>query len=69
MGLVRGPATRIDVANLIAAATPGSDDPRRFARGILGPLMSPQTDQAMARAANRKQALSLAYLSPEFQRR
>ena len=64
-----GLATRIDVANLVAAATPGSDDPRRFARGILGPLMSPQTDQAMARAANRKQALSLAYLSPEFQRR
>ncbi|MBS0526823.1 MAG: DUF1800 family protein [Proteobacteria bacterium] len=64
-----GLATRIDVANLIAAATPGSDDPRRFARGILGPLLSPQTDQAMARAANRKQALSIAYLSPEFQRR
>jgi len=64
-----GLATRIDVANLIAAATPGSDDPRRFARGILGPLMSEHTDQAMARAANRKQALSLAYLSPEFQRR
>ena len=64
-----GLATRIDVANLIAAATPGSDDPRRFARGILGPLMSGHTDQAMARAANRKQALSLAYLSPEFQRR
>jgi uncharacterized protein (DUF1800 family) len=64
-----GLATRIDVANLIAAATPGSDDPRRFARGILGPLMSEQTDKAMARASDRKQALSLAYLSPEFQRR
>lgn len=64
-----GLATRIDVANLVAAATPGSGDPRRFARGILGPLMSEQTDKAMARAANRKQALSLAYLSPEFQRR
>jgi uncharacterized protein (DUF1800 family) len=64
-----GLATRIDVANLVAAATPGSDDPRRFARAILGPLLSAQTDQAMARAADRKQALSLAYLSPEFQRR
>jgi uncharacterized protein (DUF1800 family) len=64
-----GLATRIDVANLIAAATPGNDDPRRFARAILGPLLSPQTDKAMARAADRKQALSLAYLSPEFQRR
>jgi len=64
-----GLATRIDVANLIAAATPGSDDPRLFARGILGPLLSPHTDKAMSRAADRKQALSLAYLSPEFQRR
>ena len=64
-----GLATRIDVANLIAAATPGSDDPRRFARGILGPLLSSQTDKAMSRASDRKQALSLAYLSPEFQRR
>lgn len=64
-----GLATRIDVANLTAASTPGNDDPRRFARGILGPLMSEQTDRAMARAADRKQALSLAYLSPEFQRR
>jgi len=64
-----GLATRIDVANLVAAATPGSDDPRRFVRGILGPLMSEQTDKAMARASDRKQALSLAYLSPEFQRR
>jgi uncharacterized protein (DUF1800 family) len=64
-----GLATRIDVANLIAAATPGSDDPRIFARGILGSLLSPQTDKAMSRAVDRKQALSLAYLSPEFQRR
>ena len=64
-----GLATRIDVANLVAAATPGSDDPRRFAHGILGSLLSEQTDKAMGRAADRKQALSLAYLSPEFQRR
>jgi uncharacterized protein (DUF1800 family) len=64
-----GLATRIDVANLIAAATPGADDPRRFARAILGPLMTENTDRAMARAADRRQALSLAYLSPEFQRR
>jgi uncharacterized protein (DUF1800 family) len=64
-----GLATRIDFANLVAAATPGNDDPQRFARGLLGPLLSPQTDKAIARAADRKQALSLAYLSPEFQRR
>ena len=64
-----GLATRIDVANLIAASMRGSDNPRRFARSILGPLLSPYTDEAMVRAEDRKQALSLAYLSPEFQRR
>ena len=64
-----GLATRIDVANLIAAATPGQDDPRQRARAILGALLSTHTDKAMARAEDRKQALSLAYLSPEFQRR
>jgi uncharacterized protein (DUF1800 family) len=64
-----GLATRIDVANLIAAADRGSSDPRRVARSLLGPLLSPHTDEAMARAEDRKQALALAYLSPEFQRR
>jgi uncharacterized protein (DUF1800 family) len=64
-----GLAMRIDVANLIAAATPARDDPHRFAQAILGPLLSSHTEQAMARAADRKQALALAYLSPEFQRR
>ena len=64
-----GLATRIDLANLIAAATLRNDDPRHFAQAILGPLLSPHTEQAMARAEDRKQALALAYLSPEFQRR
>jgi uncharacterized protein (DUF1800 family) len=64
-----GLATRIDVANLIAASDRGSGDPRRVARSLLGPLLSPHTDEAMARAEDRKQALALAYLSPEFQRR
>jgi uncharacterized protein (DUF1800 family) len=64
-----GLATRIDVANLIAAAVRGDDDPRRVARSLLGPLLSSHTDEAMARAEDRKQALALAYLSPEFQRR
>jgi uncharacterized protein (DUF1800 family) len=64
-----GLATRIDVANLVATATPGTNDPRGFARSILGPLLSEHTEHAMARAEDRKQALALAYLSPEFQRR
>jgi uncharacterized protein (DUF1800 family) len=64
-----GLAMRIDAANLIAQSTPIRDDPRGFARSILGPLLSSHTEQAMARAEDRKQALALAYLSPEFQRR
>ncbi|MBV8192838.1 MAG: DUF1800 family protein [Alphaproteobacteria bacterium] len=64
-----GLAMRIDAANLIAQSTPGTDDPRGFARSLLGPLLSSHTEHAMARAEDRKQALALAYLSPEFQRR
>lgn len=64
-----GLATRIDAANLVAASARGHGDPRSLVREALGPLLSPQTDQAMARAEDRKQALSLAFLSPEFQRR
>jgi uncharacterized protein (DUF1800 family) len=64
-----GLAMRIDAANLIAQSTPARDDPRGLARSILGPLLSSHTEQAMARAEDRKQALALAYLSPEFQRR
>ncbi|WP_421997592.1 DUF1800 domain-containing protein [Reyranella sp.] len=64
-----GLATRIDAANLVAASARGHGDPRNLVREALGPLLSPQTDQAMARAEDRKQALSLAFLSPEFQRR
>ena len=64
-----GLATRIDAANLIAASSRGRGDPRQVARDALGVLLSPHTEQAMARAEDRKQALSLAFLSPEFQRR
>jgi uncharacterized protein (DUF1800 family) len=49
--------------------TPGRDDPRRFAAETLGALLSPDTQHAIARAETKAQAVSIAYLSPEFQRR
>jgi uncharacterized protein (DUF1800 family) len=68
-----GLATRIDVANLIANAMPGQGlgrtDPRRFAANMLGALLSKDTEHAIARAETKAQAVSLAFLSPEFQRR
>jgi uncharacterized protein (DUF1800 family) len=64
-----GLGTRIDVANLIANNTPGRSDPRSFAAQTLGALLSPETRQAIARAETKDQAVSIAFLSPEFQRR
>jgi uncharacterized protein (DUF1800 family) len=35
----------------------------------LGPLASPETRQAVARAENKAQALTFIIMAPEFQRR
>ena len=68
-----GLATRIDVANLIANAMPGQSsgkaDPRHFAAVTLGALLTPDTDHAIRRAETKAQGVSIAFLSPEFQRR
>lgn len=65
-----GIKTRIDVAagwgRQAAASVP---DPRALTEDILGPLLSPETRQAVARADSKPQALALLLLSPEFQRR
>ena len=60
---------RMDVANMIANAVPPQVDPRSFVSDSLGPLLSSETLQAVSRAETRKQGLTIAYLSPEFQRR
>ena len=49
--------------------TPGRTDPRRFASDTLGALLTPDTDRAISRAESKTQAVSIAFLSPEFQRR
>ncbi|HEV2554549.1 MAG TPA: DUF1800 family protein [Bosea sp. (in: a-proteobacteria)] len=65
-----GIKTRIDVAagwgRQAAASVP---DPRALTEDILGPLLSAETWQAVARADSKPQALALMLLSPEFQRR
>jgi uncharacterized protein (DUF1800 family) len=65
-----GIKTRIDVAagwgRQTANAVP---DPRRFAEETLGPLLSPETRQAVSRAESKPQAIALLLMSPEFQRR
>ena len=64
-----GLSMRMDVANMIASAVPPQVDPRSFVSDSLGPLLSNETLQAVSRAETRKQGLTIAYLSPEFQRR
>ncbi|OLP61771.1 hypothetical protein BJF93_18910 [Xaviernesmea oryzae] len=64
-----GLATRLDAASLFAGQVTGDLDPRAFVADRLGPLLSPQTLQTVSRAETRAQGLTLAFLSPEFQRR
>jgi uncharacterized protein (DUF1800 family) len=65
-----GIKTRIDVAANWARQAAGTvSDPRAAAEVVLGPLLSPETRQAVARAESKPQALALLLMSPEFQRR
>jgi uncharacterized protein (DUF1800 family) len=65
-----GIKTRIDVAAGWGRQAAGSvPDPRQLVEQALGPLASPETRQAVARAESKPQALALLLMSPEFQRR
>lgn len=65
-----GIKTRIDVASGWGRQAAGSaPDPRLLVEQVLGPLASPETRQAVARAESKPQALALLLMSPEFQRR
>ena len=44
-------------------------DPAAIAEASLGPLLSPATSSAIARAGSRRDGLTLLFTSPEFQRR
>ena len=64
-----GLAQRLDVANAFAQRLGPNVDAQAIADVALGPLVSPETRSAMARAESRPQAMTLLLMSPEFQRR
>ena len=59
---------RIDWSHSLAAHA-GDRDPAEVADAALGPLLRPETRDAMRRAGSRRDALTLLLTSPEFQRR
>jgi uncharacterized protein (DUF1800 family) len=66
---IDGLGVRLDVANSVAERIADRVDPKDILETALGPLASPETRQALARAETRQQAITLAFMSPEFQRR
>ncbi len=60
---------RLDIANNLAERVAERVDPNGVVETALGPLASAETRQAVARAESRQQGLTLAFMSPEFQRR
>jgi uncharacterized protein (DUF1800 family) len=60
---------RLDTANAFAQNNAARVDPNDLLEIALGPLASAETRQAVARAESKQQALTLALMAPEFQRR
>jgi uncharacterized protein (DUF1800 family) len=66
---IDGLGRRLDIANNFAERVAARVDPSDTLDTALGPLASAETRQTVARAESRQQALALAFMSPEFQRR
>ena len=66
---IDGLAQRLDIANRIAELVHERIEPDEFVDIALGPLASRETRQTIARAESRQQAITLALMAPEFQRR
>ncbi len=65
-----GIKTRIDVAAGWGRQRANAvTDPNGLAADVIGPLLSSETRQTVARAESRPQAIALLLMSPEFQRR
>jgi uncharacterized protein (DUF1800 family) len=64
-----GLAQRLDIANRIGELVSARIEPSALVETALGPLASADTRQAIARAESRQQAITLALMAPEFQRR
>jgi uncharacterized protein (DUF1800 family) len=66
---IDGVGARLDIANNVAQRVAGRLEPGEVLADALGPLASAETRQAVALAESRQQALALAFMAPEFQRR
>jgi len=66
---IGGMGRRLDIANNVAGRLAQRVDPGEIIDTALGALASSETRQAVAHAESREQALALAFMSPEFQRR
>ena len=66
---IDGLAQRLDIANRTAELVEARIEPGEFLETALGPLASRETRQTIARAESRQQAITLALMAPEFQRR
>jgi uncharacterized protein (DUF1800 family) len=62
-------AQRLDIAEIVAARVETIVDAQELVEATLGPLVSPDTRRAVARADSRQQALTIALMAPEFHRR
>jgi uncharacterized protein (DUF1800 family) len=66
---IDGLSQRLDIANRIGEQVAARVEPAALVENALGPLASKETRQAVARAESRAQAITLALMAPEFQRR
>jgi uncharacterized protein (DUF1800 family) len=66
---IDGVGQRLDVANIFAERIAARIDPRVIIETVLESTVAPETQQAVARAETRQQALTLLFMSTEFQRR
>ena len=66
---IDGLSQRLDIANRIGELVAARLDPAALVENSLGSLASADTRQTIARAESRQQAITLALMAPEFQRR
>lgn len=59
---------RVEMAGRIAAQAPATADARQIAAALLGPDLTDSTREAVARAENAREGLSLLLVSPEMLR-
>jgi uncharacterized protein (DUF1800 family) len=66
---IDGMGRRLDVANNFADRVFGTADPKNIIENVFASTVSDHVKQAIGRAESRPQALTLLFMSAEFQRR